>query len=81
METSHESSVSSENTEDKVVDESVESCDVGVSKEKVVDICNAFEKLDVVVVGGTNQNVKVEKAVNVDTTHKSEEEKVDISIG
>ncbi|PWA78428.1 hypothetical protein CTI12_AA209190 [Artemisia annua] len=76
METSHESSVSSENTEGTVMEESVESCDVGVSKEKVEDICNAFEKLDVVV-DGTNQNLTAEKAQHVATLES--EEKIDNS--
>ncbi|GKA03029.1 hypothetical protein Tco_0675810 [Tanacetum coccineum] len=73
MEASHESTVSSENTEDKVAEESVESCDAGVSKEKVEDICNAFEKLDVVVVDGTDQNLMAEKAQHVATTLENAE--------
>ncbi|GKD77823.1 hypothetical protein Tco_1340444, partial [Tanacetum coccineum] len=73
MEASHESTVSSENTEDKVAEESVESCDAGVSKEKVEDICNAFEKLDVVVVDGTDQNLTAEKAQHVATTLENAE--------
>ncbi|KAI3728648.1 hypothetical protein L6452_17287 [Arctium lappa] len=72
-----ESNISSEDTEDKVGEGSVEKCDVGVSKAKVEDICNAFEKLDVLVVDGSDQNLMIKKGLHVDGPLESEEEKVD----
>ncbi|KVH87644.1 hypothetical protein Ccrd_025071 [Cynara cardunculus var. scolymus] len=66
MEILSESNISSENTEDKVGEGSVENCDAGVSKAKVEDICNAFEKLDVLVADEKANDVD-ENAIFLDT--------------
>ncbi|XP_024995082.1 uncharacterized protein LOC112528314 [Cynara cardunculus var. scolymus] len=77
MEILSESNISSENTEDKVGEGSVENGDAGVSKAKVEDICNAFEKLDVLVVDESDQNLEIKEALHVDASLESGEKKVD----
>ncbi|XP_071695558.1 uncharacterized protein [Rutidosis leptorrhynchoides] len=68
IETSNESSVSSENLE-----ESVGNFDVCISNEKVEDICNALEKLDVLVVDESDQNLMTEKDLQMGTAIESVE--------
>ncbi|KAI3714040.1 hypothetical protein L1987_72630 [Smallanthus sonchifolius] len=77
VETSHESNIIFENVEDNVGEGSVENCDKGILKAKVEDICVEFQKLDVVTVDGSDQNLLIEKVDYCENLDLEEKQKVE----